>query len=76
LPNWLGDVAAIRQVVGDAETDHEDSSRRDLMSDELGGEFAFGTPRAAACIAAAWLDLGQGQEAADSAQWAAERVSC
>jgi hypothetical protein len=40
------------------------------MSDEVGGEFAFGTPRAAACVAAAWLDLGQGQDAADSAQWA------
>lgn len=72
----LGDVAAVRRVVDDAETDYEDSSsRRDLMSGELGGEFAFGAPRAAACIAAAWLDLGQGQEAADSAQRALEELT-
>jgi hypothetical protein len=71
----LGDVAAVRQIVDDAETDHDDSSRCDLMSGELGGEFAFGAPRAAACIAAAWLDLGQGQEAADSAQRALEELT-
>jgi hypothetical protein len=56
-------------VVDDANRDYDDStSYRDLMGDELGGEFAFAIPRAAACVAAAWLDVGQGQEAADSAQ--------
>lgn len=64
----LGDVAAVRQAVDDANRDYDDStSHRDLMGDEIGGEFAFGTPRAAACVAAAWLDVGQGQEAADAA---------
>jgi hypothetical protein len=64
----LGDVVAVRQIVEDAERDYDDStSHRDLMSDEIGGEFAFGIPRAAACVAAAWLDAGQGRDAADSA---------
>ena len=57
--------------MNDAHDDHAtSSSHRDLMADEVGGEFDFGTARAAACLAAAWLDLGQGQEAADAAQWA------
>jgi tetratricopeptide (TPR) repeat protein len=65
----LGDAAAVRQVVDDANQDHDDStSHRDLLADEVGGEFAFGTPRAAACVAAAWLDVGQGRQAAESAQ--------
>ena len=67
----LGDVAAVRQVVDDANRDYDDStSNRDLLADEVGCEFAFEAPRAAACVAAAWLDVGQGQQAADSAQWA------
>ena len=65
----LGDVAGVRQVVDDANRDYDDStSRRDLMGDEVGGEFAFGMPRAAACVAAAWLDVSRGREAAESAQ--------
>ena len=74
----LGDVAAVRQVVDDANRDYDDStSHRDLLANEVGGEFAFETPRAAACVAAAWLDVGQGQQAADSAQWAlAELRAC
>lgn len=51
----LGDVAAVREVVDDANRDYDDStSDRDLLAGEVGGEFAFETPRAAACVAAAW----------------------
>ncbi|WP_233513759.1 hypothetical protein [Micromonospora craterilacus] len=38
----------------------------------FGGEFAFGPARAAACAAAAWLDVGDGEEAARYAQEALE----
>ena len=38
------------------------------MCEGTGGEFAFGRARAEACAAAAWLDLGRGQEAKEAAQ--------
>jgi hypothetical protein len=46
-----------------------------LITDEVGGEFGFGTARAAACLAAAWLDLGQGREAAEAAQRAIQDLT-
>jgi tetratricopeptide (TPR) repeat protein len=72
----IGDVAAVQTIADDAERDYAASNEsRDLMADEVGGEFDFGTARAAACLAAAWLDLGQGQEAAEAAQRAIEDLT-
>jgi hypothetical protein len=72
----VGDVAAIRSVVNDAEHDYgAGEPPRDVLSDEVGGEFSFGTARAAACLAAAWLDLGQGEEAAQAAQRAIDDLT-
>jgi hypothetical protein len=40
----IGDVPAVRALVDDADRDYAISnSQRDLMADEVGGEFAFGT---------------------------------
>jgi hypothetical protein len=65
----VGDVDAVRTLTEDADRDYSaGNDQRDLMADEVGGEFGFGTARAAACLAAAWLDLGHGQEAAVAAQ--------
>lgn len=72
----IGDVSAVQSLVHDSERDYDASgSYRDLMSDEVGGEFSFGTARAAACLAAGWLDLGQGQEAARAAQRAIDDLT-
>jgi hypothetical protein len=72
----VGDVAAVRTLAEDADRDYAaDNGQRDLMADEVGGEFDFGTARAAACLAAAWLDLGQGGEAAEAAQWAIDDLT-
>jgi hypothetical protein len=45
----------------------EAGQHRDVLSEQVGGEFAFSRARAEACAAAAWLDLGQGREAKDAA---------
>jgi transcriptional regulator with XRE-family HTH domain len=64
----LGDTGSVRDVLSQARRDQDDADRlRDSLSDEVGGEFAFGRARAEACAAAAWLDLGQGAEAKDAA---------
>ncbi len=66
-----GDTDAVRSLVDESDREFTaGDGHRDLMTDEVGGEFSFGTARAAACLAAAWLDLGQGREAADAAEWA------
>jgi hypothetical protein len=72
----IGDVAAVRSLVDDSKRDYAVSNGHlDLMTDEIGGEFDFGTARAAACLAAAWLDLGQGREAADAARSAIDDLT-
>jgi hypothetical protein len=61
----------VQSVIEQARHDQEDVAQHDdALSDETGGEFAFNRARAAACAAAAWLDLGRGQEAQESAQQA------
>jgi hypothetical protein len=65
----LGDSYFAGQVADQARRDQDDAARHsDLLSEETGGEFAFGPARAEACGAAAWLDLGNGQKAKDAAQ--------
>lgn len=65
----LGDFQSVRTVLDEARYDRDDATKcRDLMSEEIGGEFAFAPARAEACAAAAWLDLGRGEEAREFAQ--------
>jgi transcriptional regulator with XRE-family HTH domain len=72
----LGDTASVREVLEQARHDQDDADRHDdALSRETGGEFAFGRARAAACAAAAWLDLGYGQEAGESAQLALNELT-
>jgi DNA-binding transcriptional regulator YiaG len=64
-----GDGASVRRVLDLARRDQDDALRHtDLLSEEIGGEFAFGHARADACAAAAWLDLGDAAEAAAAAR--------
>jgi hypothetical protein len=72
----LGDSASVAGVLASARNDQDDADQHpDSLSSETGGEFAFGRPRAAACAAAAWLDLGQGREAFEAAQSALEALT-
>ncbi|MEU8261258.1 helix-turn-helix domain-containing protein [Micromonospora sp. NPDC048999] len=65
----LGDSPSLREALQDARRDQELAAERpDELSVSLGGEFTFGPARAAACAAAAWLDVGDGEEAARCAQ--------
>jgi hypothetical protein len=60
----MGDAGTVAALLADAEQDRADMERRpDDLSSSTGGEFAFGEARAAACAAAAWLDLKVGDEA-------------
>ena len=72
----LGDVASAAEVLDRAQRDRDDAERHeDPLSEETGGEFAFGRARAEACAAAAWLDLGRGTEALDAAQRAVSELA-
>lgn len=71
----LGDSASVAEVLEDARKDQDDADRvHDPLSDEIGGEFAFGRARAEACAAAAWLDLGRGREAKKAANRALDQL--
>lgn len=72
----LGDSVSVTEVLTSARIDQDEAHRHpDSLSGEVGGEFAFGQPRAAACAAAAWLDLRQGHEAFEAAQAALEALT-
>jgi hypothetical protein len=72
----LGDPSSGKGVLEQARHDQDDTERYcDSLADEIGGEFAFGRARAEACAAAAWLDLGRGQEAQRSAELALNELS-
>lgn len=67
----IGEAGAVADVLADAELDRIDADgRTDELSASVGGEFAFGHGRAAACAAAAWLDLGNGEEVVRYAEMA------
>ena len=72
----LGDPSSVGRMLDQAhrERDHR-AERRDLLSEEVAGEFAFGVARAEACAAAAWLDLGRGGEAAAAARRALDDLT-
>lgn len=71
----LDDSRGIAEVLRDAERDRDDAATRpDRLSQETGGEFAFGTARAAACAAAAWLDVHDGERAEQHAQVALDEL--
>jgi hypothetical protein len=72
----LGDNASVAGVLAAARTDQDDADRHpDSLSSEVGGEFSFGHARAAACAAAAWLDLGEGREAFGAARSALDALT-
>jgi hypothetical protein len=59
-----GDRASVIQALDLAMRERaEAEGRRDPLHDEIGGEFAFDTPRASACAAAAWLAVRNGDQA-------------
>ncbi|MEU5783856.1 hypothetical protein [Micromonospora lupini] len=61
----LDDPVSVAAVLDAAQRDSEAAERRpDELAVTTGGEFAFGAARAAACAAAAWLDLRNGEQAA------------
>jgi hypothetical protein len=65
----LGDHPSVSRVVDRARRDQDEADRHgDSLCEGVGGEFAFSRARADACAAAAWLDLGRGQEAKHAAQ--------
>ncbi|WP_235944773.1 hypothetical protein [Verrucosispora sioxanthis] len=65
----LGDSASVAAVLEAARRDRDSAeSQPDELSTSIGGEFAFGDARAAACAAAAWLDLCNGEQAAKYAR--------
>ena len=65
----LGDASSAALVLDEARRDQDDAGQhRDSLSEETGGEFAFGRGRAEACAATAWLDLGNGRKAKEAAQ--------
>lgn len=72
----LGDSTSVAEVLTSARSDQDDADRHpDSLSGEIGGEFAFGRARASACAAAAWLDLGSGHEAFETAQSALDTLT-
>ena len=72
----LGDERSAEAVFDDARRDQDEASQHtDPLSEETGGEFAFGRARAAACAAAAWLDLSRGDKAAEAAQLALDELT-
>ncbi|MFY1593436.1 hypothetical protein [Micromonospora sp. WMMD737] len=61
----LNDAGTVTDILAAARRDREVAENRpDELAATTGGEFAFGDARAAACAAAAWLDLGNGERAA------------
>ena len=67
----IGNHAAAETLLRQAHSDREDAKGlRDELEHELGGEFAFGDARAAACAAAAWLELRHSERAEAAANGA------
>jgi transcriptional regulator with XRE-family HTH domain len=72
----LGDSAAVATVLREARHDQDDGVyQHDSLSEEIGGEFGFGSARAQACASAAWLDLGGGLQARDAAAQAVSELT-
>jgi hypothetical protein len=72
----LGNTGATADVLAAARTDHEAmGSSTDELQDEVRGEFEFSDARAAACAAAAWLELREGDRAEEHAHVALDRYS-
>ena len=60
----LNDAVGVRTALAGAESARETmEGNRDELHDVVGGEFAFDDARAAACAAAAWLQVGDGENA-------------
>lgn len=60
----LGDRTAVDELITTARDDREVAETvRDEFGHEIAGEFAFDDARAAACAAAAWLELGDAERA-------------
>ncbi|ADD45865.1 hypothetical protein [Stackebrandtia nassauensis] len=71
----VGDIYGIQDTLQSAQDDVDRaSSNKDPLSHYTGGEFAFGAARAAACAAAAWLDVGEGTQVVHQANAALEEM--
>lgn len=67
----LEDVTSVEYVLKVVQRDREAATNHhDRLSEETGGEFAFSDARAAACAAAAWLDVRNGEQAETHGQLA------
>lgn len=65
----LGNARAVTDVLAAARIDRERmQSNRDELQDEVRGEFEFSDARAAACAAAAWLELRESVRAEEYAR--------
>lgn len=72
----LGNAGAAADVIAAASADREAvGSSSDELQDEVRGEFEFSDARAAACAAAAWLELREGDHAEEYAHMALDRYS-
>jgi hypothetical protein len=61
----LAGANSVAELLQEARRDWDAAaSRPDELSASIGGEFGFGEARAAACAAAAWLDMKNGEQAA------------
>jgi hypothetical protein len=64
----LDDETAVAEILSHAGRDRAIAAQYpDDLATSIGGEFAFGDARAAACATACWLDLRNGEEAVKSA---------
>ncbi|GIJ43948.1 hypothetical protein Val02_08340 [Virgisporangium aliadipatigenens] len=72
----LGDKVAVDRTLTDADRDRAVAAlRQDELTTSVGGEFAFEEARAAACAAACWLDVHDGEKAVRYAETALERYA-
>jgi tetratricopeptide (TPR) repeat protein len=72
----LGNAGATAEFLDAACADREvAASTRDELQDEVRGEFEFNDARAAACAAAAWLELREGDRAEEYAHMALDGYS-
>lgn len=70
----LGDTGATADVLAAARMDHDAmKSAGDELQNEIRGEFEFNDARAAACAAAAWLELREGDRAEEYAHVALDK---
>lgn len=66
----IGDRARTREALAAGDIAHEKNAGRDFLHDEIGGSFAWGPSRHAACTGSALLRVGEIADAIDQIQLA------